>query len=363
MNQQLQQVFKPEQLLNELQTLRPRCWDTTINTESVQAINNNGELNIAMPNKERTGDEAYKLNHWAHTQFADKLDIPWKYYHKLLKHNRTDLLVENINGWIDTVDNRTFRMVGDTIRAVVSERYRAFDHLDLYKLAILEIQKNNAKIYECSLTETRMYVKALLPHTELEIVENDAVIPGIILSNSEVGAGKTKVEPFLLRKVCSNGMIGQHSFGRIHVGGKRDLGVIDFSDKVESLQNDLDKQIVKETIESAFDPNIYEGWVNSIKEGVDFIISRRADAVEAMSKKFLFSKDEENDILNFFAEEKDANQWTLANSITRLARDKNTNYDRKVELERIGADIAVIPNASLKTILKTKQMQEELEKE
>ena len=232
MNQQLQQVFKPEQLLTELQTQRPQCWDNTIDTELVQAINNEGELNLQMPNKERTGDGTYKLNHWAHTQLSDKLQIPWKYYHRMLKHERASLLADNVNAWIGNTEKRTFRMIGDTIRAVVSERYRAFDHFDLYKLAILEIQKTNAVIHECSLTETRMYVKALLPHTELEIVEKDAVVPGLILSNSEVGAGKTKVEPFLLRKVCSNGMIGQHSFGRIHVGGRRDLGVIDFSDEV-----------------------------------------------------------------------------------------------------------------------------------
>src|SRR5690606_35840628 len=42
---------------------------------------------------------------------------------------------------------------------------------------------------------------------------------GVVISNSEVGAGSLSVEPFILRLVCSNGMIARdNSIRRTHIG-------------------------------------------------------------------------------------------------------------------------------------------------
>jgi len=360
--QETLQVYDPDQLYHLLKNERPLYWDTTRDTTSIQAIRHKGDIALQMPNKEETGDGVYTLTHWAQTQLADKMGIPWKYYNRMLTEKKTQLLADNINAWMQTKDKRTFRMKGDTVRAVVSDIYSSFDNLDLYKIALLEIQEQDAVIHECSLTDRHMYIKALMPYNELEIVKNDSVVPGIILSNSEVAAGKTKVELFLLRKVCSNGMIGEQVFGKTHIGGRRENGIIDYSRKVETLQNKLDKQKITELMHLAFNTELHTEWTHAIKNGVDFTIEHRADAIKSLSSHFNFTKEEDSNILNILAEQRKANKWTISQSVTQCARDTK-DYERKVELERIGGDIAVMPDARLDAVMKMRNLQKELERE
>jgi hypothetical protein len=73
---------------------------------------------------------------------------------------------------------------------------------------------------ECSLTEKHMYLKLTVPQYQELVKEGDPVVPGLIVSNSEVGAGAFRVEPFLWRLVCKNGLIGTLRLYQIHLGQK-----------------------------------------------------------------------------------------------------------------------------------------------
>jgi hypothetical protein len=79
--------------------------------------------------------------------------------------------------------------------------------------------QKSAHIVSSDLTEQRMYVKAILPTLSDEVPEGlqlgqghnflskDTVVAGIVISNSEVGAGAVRVEPMVFKTRCTNLMI------------------------------------------------------------------------------------------------------------------------------------------------------------
>src|SRR5690242_19556884 len=53
--------------------------------------------------------------------------------------------------------------------------------------------------------------------------ELPAVWGGFVISNSETGCGRFRIEPRLMVQVCRNGMVMENSgFGRTHLGSRYD---------------------------------------------------------------------------------------------------------------------------------------------
>jgi hypothetical protein len=120
-------------------------------------------------------------------------------------------------------------------RAVLSERYRFVDNLDVLLAVLDSIRKAGADVQvgRCDLTERRMYVQiasnsvaaraqALLrdyvsPFTGALGADNPLVF---VLSNSETGHGSFSITPRLIAQVCSNGYtITRDAMREVHLGG------------------------------------------------------------------------------------------------------------------------------------------------
>jgi hypothetical protein len=113
------------------------------------------------------------------------------------------------------------RSHGDLVRAILSDKYSAFNHttfvdlvagaIDQMSMLASTVQVHNAKIGD----ELRAYI--LLPGVTFDR-DPDAdgggddspqggLHPGAYISNSEVGTGKVRIHGGMFREVCSNGMI------------------------------------------------------------------------------------------------------------------------------------------------------------
>lgn len=342
-----------QELVTELERQKENSWDRVINAENILAMDTLAGFELRFPDKDGI-DEGFPLTGYSKRQLATKLGIPWRYFERMLQNEKYELITQNINEWLGDNDF-LMRVLDGEIRAVLSSKYKTLDHLSLVFAALDTFREysNEVVIHDCALTEERMYVKATMPYNEKEIIEDDKVIPGIVLSNSEVGAGAMRISPLMILKRCDNGLIGEHKFARVHLGMKRGEGVIDWSQRTKELEQEIYKSKIHDVIKNAFDPMIFEKWVEAIRKGTQFEIPRRDDAVESVSIEFKFSEKEKKDILEHFSDEK-RTQWGLANGVTRTARDLD-NYDRRIELEKIGAEIATMPGVSLNEILKIKK--------
>ncbi|MEM2151423.1 MAG: DUF932 domain-containing protein [Candidatus Bathyarchaeia archaeon] len=130
-----------------------------------------------------------------------------------------ELLAENINAWLGEKERRLIRILDGKIRAILSDRYRMIDNYDLVFLALDEFKKKETvEIYRIDFTEMMLYIKAIDRTLAESIRQEDIVYGGLIIRNSEVGASALRIEPFILRKVCNNGLILPYALKKIHLG-------------------------------------------------------------------------------------------------------------------------------------------------
>jgi len=152
-------------------------------------------------------------------------------------------------------ERRLIRILDGRIRAILSDRYRVMDNYDLVFLALDEFKrKETVEIYRIDLTETMLYLKAIDRTLADSVRDGDIVYGGLIIRNSEVGASALRVEPFILRKVCSNGLILERSLKKIHLGRQTmEVGEIDWSDETRMLEDRALWAKVRDIIRATFD--------------------------------------------------------------------------------------------------------------
>lgn len=324
-------------LVEELEKQRENSIDLIVDNSTLKAIPDGpNEVRLAIP---EYGE--YPLTDWGHGQLADKLQIPRRYYERMRSSGRTDLLAENINAWLKEKKRRLVRILDDRIRAILSDRYRIMDNHDLLFLALDEFKKKETvEVYRADLTETMLYLKAVDRTLTASIRETDIVCGGLILRNSEVGASAFRVEPFMLRKICGNGLILKHSLKKIHLGRQTlEMGEIRWSDETRELEDKVLWAKARDVIRATFDNRIFESWVKKLRESVWVGIEKPVKAINNIAEHLAFTEDQKNQLLMHFAEH---TKYGLINAVARFARDSK-NVDQQVRIEEFGGKILESP--------------------
>jgi hypothetical protein len=318
-------------------------------------VNDKGtDLAMTIMQKEATpeGDPklsfpSYDMTEWAHKQLADKVNIPKKYYDRMRDPNHLDLLVQNVNTWIHENGGRRIRTLDGKVRAVLSSSFLPIDNWVVAEEFLQGITAHNLDpkkdVQACSISDTHMHIRATIPHMKEDIRKGDSVIQGLMVSNSEVGASSFKVEPFLLRLICTNGLIGPNALTRIHLGGKTGAGEFQFSDNVQNMETNLIRAQVKEIIDNTFNDESFHKWLDQIRGTTDVQIQNISSTVENFTTKYAMKNMEEG-ILDALVREGDPTQYGLVNAITRVAQDAAT-FEGQIALERIAGEISVMKEA------------------
>ncbi len=220
-------------------------------------------------------------------------------------------------------------------------------------LPILAEMGEGIRIVSTELTDSRMYIKAINERLELEVKKGDVVTAGIAISNSEVGQGALKVEPLIYRLICENGMIAQdYSKKRYHVGRNAEEGEAYELFRSETLKAD-DRAFflkVQDTVRAAVDVVKFSTIVERMREATEQRIEGNpVKAVEVVSDRMGFSKEESNGILQHLIQGGDLSAYGLLNAITRTSQDVD-DYDRASELERDGSRVLSLPASTWKEI-------------
>lgn len=120
--------------------------------------------------------EPLDIKSTAHSQFSSYLDIPIKYYNRMLAEH-PDLLVKNVNSWLARKsEQKMVRTLDGAARALVSNRYRRIDHLDILQAVLPIIGRLPDAIFEsCEITDTRMYIKVVNPRLQMDVTPGDTV--------------------------------------------------------------------------------------------------------------------------------------------------------------------------------------------
>ena len=287
-------------LVKELERQKENSVDLIVDSRTLKAVpDENDGVRLVIPEYSE-----YPLTDWAHGQLADKLQIPRRYYERMRNSGKAELLADNINAWLVEDKRRLIRILDGKIRAILSDRYRIMDNYDLLFLALDEFKrKETVEIYRADLTETMLYLKAVDRTLTASIREDDVVYGGLILRNSEVGASAFKVEPFILRKVCSNGLILEYSLKKVHLGRQTlEIGEIDWSNETRELEDKALWSKVRDIIRATFDRKVFELWVERLKESAEVKIENPIKAVNNIVKHLGLSEERKQKLLMHFSE-------------------------------------------------------------
>lgn len=286
----------------------------------------------------------------AHRQIADRLGIPWRYYDRLRTDGQlTGLLDENVNRLFHrTPERRMVRTLDGKVRAFLSDRYLRRDNDELAR-AILPILGDipDVRFESCALTDERMYIKALSPRVSGEVKVGEEVCAGVFISNSDVGAGALRVEPFIYTLVCTNGMVVPKALGaaalrRIHVGRRvqndgESLSV--FRDETLAADDQAFFLAVQDVVRAAVDEVRFRELIELMRAAAaDLAVADVARAVEVLAQRESLSDGESRSVLQHLAAGGDLSRWGMLSAVTRASQDVDS-YDRATELEEVGGKL------------------------
>lgn len=314
--------------------------------ERIESIKNDYLVpsnNIRMfdDNSFAVNDMNFGINSFAHGQVAEKLGIPKKYYDAM--EAIPGLRTINVNEWLREKQDSKYlvRTLDGTTRAFLSDRYRPIDNYDVLSSFLPVIKGMDVKIQPntLSLTETKMYIPVIFPTLEGEVKKGDVVQAGIILTNSEVGAGAVDIKRMVWRLVCSNGLISASVLRKYHIGSRIDEENFDlFANDTILAELDAFKLRMRDIIKDALNPQKFQEYLLKMQGAAEDKIRNVNETVANITKRFGLSEKHNDLIINNMVEEGNLNRYGLANGLTALAHDLD-NIDAQYEVEKMGAQV------------------------
>ena len=298
----------------------------------------------------------FPLTPYAHGQVGEHLGIPKAYYERLLQQ-APDLLATNVNHWLHaSAARRLLRTLDSAVRAYLSHRYRPLDHQDLAEAVLpVLLEDPQLEVASCAITATRLYLKVTTARLTAEVRKGDIVQAGLVISNSEVGAGSVRVEPLLYRLACLNGaIINDLALKKYHVGRANGHG----EDAIQAFLRDETKalndrafwatvqDVVRGTLQEVTFAQIVARWRETTQE---MIAGDPAQVVEVTAKRLGLTEPERGSVLRHLVEGGDLSRYGLANALTRASQDVD-DYDRATDLERLGGQLIELPRQAWQTL-------------
>jgi len=319
-------------MIEELEKQKSLKWDRKLNAAQIAiALAENTPI-LWLP-----GEELFSITKPCHTQIAEKLEIPLKYYHKM-EESAPDLLVSNVNTWLRKNEKDVFiRGLGDSVRAFLSDRYRVIDHLDVLYCALNELQAHDAEIEDCYLSEIEMNIKVKSQKLKDFVRhKDDLIMGGIFITNSETGHKALRVEPRMFRVKCSNGMIVEELVTReIHIGNGDEI-----SDEIVYLS-------LRRSIRELF--NRFGEIVLLLRESTEAKIRNPQKVIQNVVDQYKLSEAQKANILMAFGAEPEYDQYGIANAVTQAAQKEET-WEKSVELEKLGGKLVALPMEEFKAL-------------
>ena len=299
----------------------------------------------------------YEITEHAHRQIGQRLGIPAKYYDKML-FGAPDLLMSNVNHWfVESPERRLIRTLDGQMRAFLSDYYRPLDNFHLASAVLPTLNDVGADVQSCQITPTKMYIKAVMSGVQAEIPPPDidgpgyrdpvVVQPGIVIANSEVGAGALTVQPAVHTLKCLNLAVWAQGALRKHHVGSRLADVNDqiwryMSDEARTLNDAAFWTQVRDLTRAALQGQLFDDIVAQLTRARSEVIQGDpVAAVERIGESRGLNEDERGGVLRHLIQGGDLTTWGLHSAITRFSQDVD-DYRRATDLEVLGGELITL---------------------
>src|SRR5262245_28988737 len=322
-----------------------------------------GEHEVAIA-AEKFG-EPIRITPYAHGQLSDHLGIPKKYYDRMATEQPAALAF-NINTWLkaDPNNKRMLRTLDGKVRGIMSPKFRALDNFELAQAVLPVLIQNEVQIVSSELTETRMYIKGILPRlsdtlpmglafgTGHNMVGNAGtdrgkLVAAITISNSDIGAGTLRVEPSVFTTWCTNlAIMQQAAMKKYHAGrasNADDASWEVFADETRRADDAAFWLKVRDITMAAFNEASFRAAVAMLRKTAETPI-KSDDLVAVVNttvEQLALPPALNTGILKALANGGDLTQWGLSSAITRVAGE-TADYETATQLERAGGAVLAL---------------------
>lgn len=355
-------------LVDALNTQQAAKWDAVVPASAIHAtddatlsIADTGPAELTLDGVTTTPGE-WSMTAAAVGHLAGRLDVPAAYARRCWQ-THPSLWAENMNGWLH-YDNdaeatryllRGFRLGDDTglIRAVLSDRFGGFDHLDALTACLDGVRQVDADVIitGCDLTDSTMRVRLACPTITAESTTllrgyrspfgpdsgltvdrrwggtpvgqpgatNGTVFAGLVLTNSETGDGAYTVQPRIVVQVCSNGLtVNRDLLRKVHVGARLEPGVVRWSEQTTRAAVDLVRSKTADVVRTVLSPE----WLTETVADLDAKAAGevRPGDVEPLLQTLGYSEAERADVLAHFMVGGQPTRGGVVNAITSWAQ-------------------------------------------
>lgn len=252
-----------------------------------------------------------------------KLQVPSRYFNRLVDAHQNALAAENINVWLnDDKRKLMLREYDGHIRGVLSGSYSKYDAPEILETFKEVYGSDRFKLKGSYINEERLHLR--LVENEILPIDGEDLFAGITLDSSDVGRSGLVVRFFIYKQVCTNGLVVAKSSAKIFT--QKHIGITheDFKDSlVESLLKfDEIKSDVVAMIEATHKI--------PMKDDLEEIAKQIKDATK-------LSDNDVEEVINLAVNKYEATTWGIINGITEVAQ--KFSLERRLELETLAGNM------------------------
>lgn len=265
--------------------------------------------------------ELFPLKPIAQQGIANRLGIPAHYLRKC----PPDIQRMNLNHWIkkERNDQLFFRFSRNEVRAVFTPRYIPTDNVEVLE-HLRRLGYRDETPVQASFDENFLAVN-IPDGDKMFSINGDRMTPGISISNSEVGIAALSVSFFLLRLICSNGMISKTEVAASyrHVSAKI---LSDFPEVLGKLGRELDQQR------------------NQLRISLESSVTNPESTIANFNRQFQLNQGEKDAVSWATPLEYGNTMFNVINTYTKAAQFTGLSADSSYKLQRVGGMILGMVN-------------------
>jgi hypothetical protein len=261
------------------------------------------------------GDE-HTLRTVAQRSIAWRLGIPFNYLQKC----PPELQAEQMNHWIknEKREQLFIRLDDQEVRAIFTPRYKPVDNFEV--LARLD-EMGYGPDTQVQCHHDAEFMLLSIPDGKRSFkINDDKMTPGISISNSEVGLASLSVSAFILRLICTNGMVAKTEISASyrHVSTKI---LTELPQVFAKVADGLGKQ------------------KDRLKLSLESPVTDPLATIESFNRQFGLGEREKAAVEWAWPQEAGETMFAVVNAYTRAAAMEGLPAESSFRLQRVGGEV------------------------
>jgi hypothetical protein len=260
--------------------------------------------------------EKHPLRTIAQRSIAWRLGIPFNYLQKC----PPELQAEQMHYWIkhEKNDQLFARFDGQDVRAIFTPKYKPVDNFEVIER--LDSMGYSADTpVQCHLDDQFMSLSIIDGKRAFE-VNGDRFRPGINTKNSEVGVASLSVAAFVLRLICTNGLVSRTEISASyrHVSTK--------------ILTELPQIFEKVSLELG-------NQRNRIRLSLASLVDDPLATIERFNKQFQLKEPEREAVAWAFPQESGYTMFHMVNTYTKASQMEGLTAECSYRLQKVGGEV------------------------